>query len=471
MLETGPLIGEYHPLVYNGAPPAIQVTTESAALFVRTGRSLRFNFAWVLSGNVVYAACQWGMIVALAKIGSSLIVGQFSLGLAIATPVLMFTNLHLRAVQATDAQRQYSFREYVHLRTVMTIAALALIVAIVCLHSYGHETTMIVLAVAAAKAVESLSDIYYGLFQLNDRLDYTGASMMLRGVLSVAALSAGLYFTGKLFWGCVSLGLVWLAALLLFDLRRGQLFQLEEKPIKSISVPRQLPGFRRQVALARTALPLGIVTTLASINLNIPRYFIEAGMGQHQLGIFSALGYTTVAITIVGDALGHCVIPRMSRLYTAGQIAEFRSLQFRLLATGSALGVAGVAISQVTGARLLALFYSAEYAAHFQVFTVLMLAAAVHCIASMFTSGILSARRFAIQVPIFGLTTAATALASYFWIPVFGLLGGAMAMIAGAAVRLILAALVTGHLLYVQTRTPSAHARLSVRIGNWTPAL
>ena len=63
---------------------------------VVSGLSLRSNFAWVLAGNLVYAACQWGMIVALAKLGSSYMVGQFSLGLAIATPVLMFTNLHLR---------------------------------------------------------------------------------------------------------------------------------------------------------------------------------------------------------------------------------------------------------------------------------------------------------------------------------------------------------------------------------------
>ncbi len=68
------------------------------------GLSLRSNFAWVLAGNVVYAACQFGMIIALAKLGSSIMVGQFSLGLAIATPVLMFTNLHLRAVQATDSR-------------------------------------------------------------------------------------------------------------------------------------------------------------------------------------------------------------------------------------------------------------------------------------------------------------------------------------------------------------------------------
>ena len=32
--------------------------------------SLRKNFAWTLSGNIVYSGCQWGMLIALAKLGS-----------------------------------------------------------------------------------------------------------------------------------------------------------------------------------------------------------------------------------------------------------------------------------------------------------------------------------------------------------------------------------------------------------------
>ena len=188
------------------------------------GLSLRSNFAWILTGNVVYAACQWGAIVALAKLGSSFMIGQFSLGLAIATPVLMFTNLHLRAVQATDARRLSSFGEYLRLRGAMTLCGLAVIGGIAWFGNYERQTAMVILAVALAKGIETLSDIHYGLFQLNDRLDQIGRSMMLRGGLSVVALSTGLYATHNVLWGCVGLALVWLAALLFFDVPRGRRF-------------------------------------------------------------------------------------------------------------------------------------------------------------------------------------------------------------------------------------------------------
>src|SRR5262249_18402587 len=115
------------------------------------GLSLRSNFVWVLTGNVVFAACQWGMIVALAKLGSSFMIGQFSLGVAIASPVLMFTNLHLKAVQATDARRLTSFAEYLRLRGAMTLCGLAVIAGIALFGNYEPQTRLVILAVALAK--------------------------------------------------------------------------------------------------------------------------------------------------------------------------------------------------------------------------------------------------------------------------------------------------------------------------------
>jgi len=445
---------------------------------VASGLSLRSNFAWALAGNVVYAVCQWGMIVALAKLGSSFMIGQFSLGLAIATPVLMFTNLHLRAVQASDARRFYSFGEYLQLRSVMTLAAIAVIGGIVCLEHYERQTTMVILAVALAKGIEALSDIHYGLFQLNDRLDHTGASMMLRGAFSVVALSAGLYLTRDIFWACVGLALVWLAALLLFDFRHGLRFvALSDKSPQPWSWKNSWqPEYRTKVFgrhwnLLRLALPMGLVTTMASINLNMPRYFIESRMGEHELGIFSALAYTTVAITLVSDSLGQCAIPRMSRLYASGQLAEFRSALLRLSAIGAVLGLVGLAAARIIGTRLLAMFYSREYAAASHVFIVLMLATAIHCVGGVLTSGIVSARCFGIQVPMFAVVMGSSALACWRLVPTSGLTGGALAMVVGAVVRLLLASAVVSYLFIVHAKDPAGQQVADTRVDEWNSAL
>jgi O-antigen/teichoic acid export membrane protein len=445
------------------SPQARRESLNTAAAPVAPGLSLRSNFAWVLTGNVAYAACQWGMIVALAKLGSSFMVGQFSLGLAISTPVLMFTNLHLRAVEATDARRIYSFAEYLQLRIVMTVAGMLAIAGTAWFGNYERRTAMVILAVASAKAIETLSDIHYGLFQLNDRLDQTGISMMLRGALSVVALDAGLYLTRDVFWACVWLALVWLAALLFFDVRRGRRFVARSERTGQ----RRARVFQRQWNLMRLALPLGLVTTMASINLNMPRYFIHARMGELQLGIFSAMAYATVAMTLVSDALANCAIPRMSRLYAGGLLTAFRTLLLRLLAVGAALGLAGLAVAQVMGARLLTIVYGPEYAAHSRVFMVLMLATAIHFVASMLTSGIMSARCFLIQVPLYAMVAGATAWGCSQWVPSAGLAGGAAGMVMGAVVRLVLAAAIVGYLLLAAAKRVGRPKAAQASVDDW----
>lgn len=414
--------------------------------------SLRSNFAWAISGNAVYAACQWGMIVALAKFGNTVMVGQFSLGLAVVTPVLMFSNLNLRAVQATDARREYGFSEYLRLRVVSTAVAVALILAIVCFGKYESRTAAVILALAAAKSIETFSDIHYGLFQLNDRLDQTGRSMILRGLLSVSALAAGLYFTRNVFWGCAWMAVVWTAVLVLFDMRHGwRLVACTEKPRQKVS-----KGFPRLAQLLSLALPMGIVTTIASVIFHMPRYFVHSFMGEHELGIFSAIAYATGSLTIVGDSLATSAVPRLARLYADGRVPEFRSLLLRLVAVGCGIGVLGLVVAHGAGAWLLTIFYNADYARQSPIFTILMGAAALHFAASMLTSGITSARWFRIQVPLYLVVAGATAWGCAYWVPKTGLTGAALGVLCGAAVRVLLAAAVMTYVLLADRREVGA---------------
>ncbi len=149
------------------------------------GLTLRQNFSWTLAGNVVYAGCQWGMLVVLAKLGNPVMVGQFALGLAVTAPVIMFASLQLRPVQATDARREYEFGHYLGLRLVTTLLALLVIASISLTAGYRRETAMVVLAVGLAKAFESVSDVFYGLLQQAERMDRIAISMMLKGPLTV----------------------------------------------------------------------------------------------------------------------------------------------------------------------------------------------------------------------------------------------------------------------------------------------
>lgn len=406
------------------------------------GLSLRANFSWTFVGNVVYAGCQWGMLVVLAKLGSPEMVGQFALGLAITAPVIMFTNLQLRGVQATDARREYLFGDYLGLRLTTTALALLVILGIVLVSGYRWETALVILAVGIAKAFEAISDAFYGLLQQHERMDRIAKSMMIKGLLSLVALGVGVHLTGSVFWGAVGLVVAWALILVGYDIRSGALIL---KPLPQMggaapnegdqeAVLRPLWEVKTLARLAWLALPLGFVMMLISLNANIPRYFIERYLGERELGIFAAIAYLQVAgITVVG-ALGQSASPRLAKYYAAGNGPAFRTLLLKLAGIGVLLGGVGVLVALMAGRELLPLLYRPEYA-EYELLVWLMVAAGISYVASFLGYGMTAARYFRVQMPLFAVVTATTILAGLWLIPADGLRGAAIALMIAAVVQ------------------------------------
>ena len=408
--------------------------------------TLRSNFSWTFAGNVFYAAAQWGMLTCLAKMGTPEMVGQFALGLAVTAPVIMFTNLNLRAVQATDAKHQYRFGDYLALRLIATTLALMVISGIVLVAGYRRETALVILFVGLAKAFESVSDVFYGLLQQYERMDRIAKSMIIKGSLSLIALSIGIYVTGSVVWGVVGLGLVWASILLGYDIRSGTLIlQASPQTVPDLTPRQARPTSRVRPhwavetlgELALLALPLGLVMMLISLNNNIPRYFIEQYLGERELGIFAAMAYVTVAGVTVVTALGQAASPRLARYYAARSGTEFCTLLLKLVGIGALLGAVGLLLALVAGQEVLTLLYGPEYAKHVDVFVWLTVAAGITYVAAFLGYGMTAARRFGLQAPLFILVGCSCAATCFWLVPATGLNGAAIALIVGAAVQLV----------------------------------
>lgn len=398
------------------------------------GLSLRKNFSWTFAGNVIHAICQWGVLVVLAKLGSPEMVGQYALGLAIATPLFMFTNLQLRAIQATDARDDFSFVDYRSLRFVATALGLVGLIGITVISGYGRTTGLVVFFVGLAKAFESVSDVYYGFAQRHERMDLIARSMTYKGLLSLGAMILLMYTTGSIVWASAGVAGAWLLRFLAYDVRFVTL------------LPEQAASgwdWSRSASLAKVALPLGLVMLLISLNTNIPRYFLQHEYGERAVGFYSAVAYLMVAGTTVVGALGQSASPRLAKQYAAGQTIAFRDLIVKLLVVAVSLGVAGIFVSLVAGKSLLAALYTDDYAAYAGLLTLVMIAALIQYIASFLGYGMTAARKFRVQLPLSVITVLTTLGASFYLVPRFGLEGAAIAVVLAAFVQAIGAAAVT----------------------------
>lgn len=387
--------------------------------------SLRANFAWTFAGNVLYGACQWGMLSVLAKLGNPSIVGQFTLGLAVAAPVFMFTNLQLRAVQATDVSVETGFANYFTLRLLSTLLGLMAIVALLPFAGTSSSVRVVILLVAVSKCIECMSDVTAGLLQREEQLKRVAISLMMRGVASVLVFSLTFAYFRNLALSVAAMSVVWLAVLLLYDTRNVRelighhevFFRLDRVEL---------------LRLAMLGLPLGWVATFASLNVNIPRYFLQHYLGLADQGIYASLAYLVVAINLVVAALSVSVTTRLARLFADGDRRQFVRLLTKLSMLGVLIAAVGVPLTFLVGRPLLTLLYRREYADHVGLLALFVGIAGLGTIGTFLFCGLTATRTFRAQVPVYFAAMLIAAVGSALLIPRFGLIGAGIALFLSA---------------------------------------
>jgi O-antigen/teichoic acid export membrane protein len=394
-------------------------------VLTRAPLTLRANLAWGAVGNLVYLVSQFCMLLALARLGSPEMVGQFALGLAITAPVFLLANLRLRTVLATDAAQRFSFRDYLIVRCVSSVAAIAIVAAIVTVAEYKPQTKVVVLVIAVAKTIESLSELIYGALQQKERMDRVAISMSLRGISSFILLVVAVKATGSVVWGASAIGAAWLAILLLYDLSYPAMVNSSDAGRNTIA----------RWQLLRLTFPLGCAAMLGSLYVNIPRYFIESHGGEHQLGIFAALYSLGIAGNALIGSIGESASARLAAYYESGQLRAYLRLLGKLILLVSAVGISGVVIAVVAGVQLLKLLYGAAYAEHSELLILLLLAGAISYVASLLNYGMIAAKYFRTHMALILTVTAVVTAACAWLVPQKGMYGAALAMLLGMAVQ------------------------------------
>ncbi len=377
------------------------------------------------------------MIIVLAKMATPETVGIFSYCLALTAPVIMFSNLNLRAVLVTDMRGARPFRDYLGLRLTMLGASLAFIAVVAVSLGYERKLVPIILMVGAAKSVESLSDLFLGLIQKREEMDVISKSLIQKGVFSLSALTMAIYVTGDIYWGVAGIIVAWGSNLFLYDIPKairtgdsrqggGQAARAQPFSVFSLDYARGL------LALAALSLPLGFANLLISLGPNIPRYFLMESFGPREVGIFSALAYVMIVGGRVVTAFGETASPRLARHFLLKEGIEFRSLAGKMILLGAGLGFGGIFASYFLGAPILRFMYGPEYARYHAAFVWVMVAAGFDNLGAFLQYIMTAWRQFRPQAVLQLLSLCLTTGACFFLIPTRGVIGASIALALGA---------------------------------------
>lgn len=388
-------------------------------------RSFSHNVFWALVAQLVYGVCQWGVLIAIARMGSTEMLGQYALVLAVTTPVFAFATLNTRHIQASDVSDEFSFDDYLRLRNAMTAAAL-LLVAFGGVLS-GMRLLPLLLAIAVAKAFDAITDCYYGAWQKAERMRVVASGMTLNAVGTFVLVVTAMALDLDVFWagaGSAAASVLTYVVLRGLTARHRGLFD---------SVPARGQRLRR---LAWLSLPLALVGALSALQPNIPRYFIEAQWGSAALGTFAGLAYLWAIADTIGAAVLQPALPRLATSYRQDR-AEFKRWVLGLAAVASIAGAAAVLLVMAFGQRLIAFIYGPAFDPRRDVLVLIAIGATVGLVGGIFRTAAVASRRLREQMVLAVVSVAAVIIGAALLVPAWGIAGAALSLVIATCLRLI----------------------------------
>ena len=236
---------------------------------------------------------------------------------------------------------------------------------------YDPVKTAVFLIIAAAKSFDAISDVFYGLFQQRERMDFVSRALIGNGLLSVILVAGAFALTGSIVGIVIGYAIGSLVPLLAYTMPVA-MRRMRSEPQADALISSDV---RAVMGLARAALPLGIVMLLLSLNTSIPRIFIERSLGENALGIFAAIAYLMVFGGILTSALGQAASPRLAQHFAQRQRREFSILLLKFIGLAASSGLLAFVGASIAGDDLLRILYDDEYANHSKLLLLLVVAA------------------------------------------------------------------------------------------------
>jgi O-antigen/teichoic acid export membrane protein len=402
-------------------------------------RRLGVGMSMSLLGQIAYAAAQWLALAMLARWTPALAVGQYALALAVCGPVILFTNLQLSNLQSTESRDIFSFEHYFGLRFVLTLAALAAIIGAAVALRFDAATVRIVAILALGKCCEAISDVVYGSLMRRGRFADVSRALAVNAVLSLVCFGATAYLTRDVAWAVAGWSAGSLITLVVVNLRSAIALHTGAPWPSRAAVSFLMAGLSDRDTLRRLAAlawPMGVISTLLSLQANVPQYVIQHFLGAAAVGTFAVLAYPFLLGNIAVTAMGQAAAPQFADAIRREDAGAFRRVLLLTIMSGAVLGCAVVVATWIGGAYFLELFYSAAYTEYSALFTILACATAVRYAYLPVGVAITAQRRLGIQLWIRTATIVAVTLA---------VAGGVLWQgLAGAGIALLIVAIAEG---------------------------
>ena len=247
------------------------------------------EFLWNTIGSMVFAVFSAVILMTCTRLNGVEIAGIFSICYATGCILNAIGDLGIRIVQVTDTNRKYGYDDYFFARIVALGVMILLATVFAIVTGYSNEKLFIFVILILIRVLDNFSETFQAEFQLNNRLDLAGKSLLYRNTLELLTFIILNKFVGNIYIAFGGMLLIGTLVLIFYELRNIRKFQNEKFTWR----------FEKIKVILRESFPLGISTLVSMYVINSVKYAIERMKNNEVQTYFNILYMPTFVLNMI----------------------------------------------------------------------------------------------------------------------------------------------------------------------------
>ena len=210
------------------------------------------------------------------------------------------------------------------------------------------EKSIMLLTWCGVKMLEAFADVWYGVIQKNDRLDYVGKSLTLKSIASIGIFSFIDIIYKDVILASLSVLVINLVILSGYDYTKYRKYRMRIRK-----------GNKQEfLAILKNGIFVFGINLLSTYLVNASKYAINNIGNDEAQAIYGIIIMPATAMTLVGHYLIQPFLVQLSELYMQKKAKEFQRILLKNSGILMIVGLIGVILVETIGIPILELIYN-----------------------------------------------------------------------------------------------------------------
>ena len=374
--------------------------------------TLKKDFIWNTLGSLIHAFNSLFFLIIVTRINGLNNSGIFSYGFAISNIFLTVAMFGGRNFQITDEKNEFRNNLYKNFRYLTTIISVILFSLIILFFNYSTYKYLIIVLLIIVRSFESISDVYFGILQKNNKLYLVGISLFFKNLISLIVFLVTDYIFKNLYISIISWGIVNLLFLTLFDILKSKKVYNEKFEIET-----------KYKEIFTKTLYFFLFTFIATFIINIPRYFIDFYLSDEIQGIYGIIVMPATMTALLSQFILQPYIVRLSE-YNNKDINKFKESVKKLFTYTIIISIICIVLAYFVGIPVLNLIYGLNLNDYRYYLLIIMVGSSFYALNNILNVLYTIKRKTKLQFIIYLISIILSLVITFLLVKNYGLLGG-----------------------------------------------